>query len=337
MDRPACKMNYIGSKYKLLDFISNTIKNYVPDLNEKVFCDLFAGTGIVARFFKSLVREVIANDVEYYSFVMIRNYVGNNILFDCKTRINELNALPGINGFLFQHYCGGGKDKRLYFSDDNGKKIDVIRTTINQWLETKLINEDEYFFYLCSLIESADKVANTASVYGAYLKKLKKTALKKMVLEPAFFEAVGSGKVFNENANDLICKVQGDILYLDPPYNERDYGANYHLLNTIARYDAFEPRGKTGLRQYKRSQYCSKREIKSVFEDLIAKARFKYVFLSYNNEGLMNCEEVASIMKKYGDYSLQTTIYSRFKADKNRTHKSDNTKEFLHCLVKNDF
>jgi adenine-specific DNA-methyltransferase len=125
-------------------------------------------------------------------------------------------------------------------------------------------------------------------------------------------------------------------LYLDPPYNARQYGANYHLLNTIAKYDDFSPNGKTGLRNYERSLYCQRNQVANVFENLIKNARFKYIFLSYNNEGLMPKEEVKRIMGKYGRYDLMTTGYQRFKADKteNRNHKASETVEYLHILEK---
>lgn len=113
-------------------------------------------------------------------------------------------------------------------------------------------------------------------------------------------------------------------------------GSNYHLLNTIARYDNFIPNGKTGLSDYERSRYCQKREVAVVFEDLVKKAQFKYIFLSYNNEGLMSKEEIRKIMKQYGEYNLTTTEYQRFKADKteNRNHKATETTEYLHILEK---
>lgn len=142
-------------------------------------------------------------------------------------------------------------------------------------------------------------------------------------------------EVYNEDANLLIKKIKGDILYLDPPYNTRQYGANYHLLNTIALYDDFIPRGKTGLREYNKSKYCSKNSVLDEFESLIKAANFKYIFLSYNNEGLMSLEEIKEIMSKYGKYSVCKKEYSRFKADNNRTHKADKTYEFLHVLIKN--
>ena len=111
------------------------------------------------------------------------------------------------------------------------------------------------------MIESADKVANTASVYGAFLKKLKKSAQKEMILEPAIYEENDNEHlVFQNDANEVIKQIEGDILYLDPPYNQRQYGANYHLLNTIAEYKKFEPKGKTGLRNYFKSSYCKKKK-----------------------------------------------------------------------------
>lgn len=192
-----------------------------------------------------------------------------------------------------------------------------------------------YFFLLASLLESADKVANTASVYGAYLKNLKKSAQKQMVLESADFEInENEHQVFNMDANVLIKQISGDILYLDPPYNSRQYGANYHLLNTIAEYKPFVPKGKTGLRQYKKSKYCSAVTVKEEFENLIKEANFKYIFLSYNNEGLMSTDDVKNIMQKYGHYDLAQTEYQRFKADSARFNKADSTVEYLHILEK---
>ena len=332
-------MNYIGSKYKLSDFIKQSIYSVVGrDLSNKVFCDLFAGTGILGRSFKKEIKQIIANDLEYYSYVLNKNYIENHTLIDYLKHIYELNSVVGIEGFIFNEYSENGRAQRQYFKESNGKRIDAIRQQIEFWKNNQEVSDNEYYFLLASLLKSADKVANTASVYGAYLKHIKKSAQRDLWIEPAdFIVNENQYVVYNEDSNSLIKKIQGDILYLDPPYNAREYGANYHLLNTIAKYDDFIPKGKTGLRSYKKSSFCKKNQVTESFENLIREAKFEYIFLSYNNEGLMKSSEIQKIMKKYGKYDLVTTNYQRFKADKeeNRNHKANKTIEYLHILHKN--
>ena len=331
-------MNYIGSKHKLSSFIQTTVLQVCgEDLSQKVFCDLFAGTGIIGRIFKSKVKQVIANDLEYYSYVLNQNYIGNNKGLESEEIIARLNALQGLSGFISKEYGQGGSAGRRYFSKENAQKIDAIRQQIETWFKTATISKPLYYFLLASLIESADKVANTAAVYGAYLKHIKKSAAKELILQPAVFEVTPhTHKVYQKDSNSLIKEIEGDILYLDPPYNARQYGANYHLLNTIAKYDTFAPQGKTGLRPYNKSAYSSKNEVANAFEELIKNAQFKTVFLSYNNEGLMPPVHLKKIMSRYGKYDLATTNYKRFKADKtnNRNHKATRTTEYLHILEK---
>ncbi len=332
-------MNYIGSKNKLSGFLLETITDVAgQNLQDKIFCDLFAGTGIVGRRFKGLVRRVISNDIEYYSYVLIRNYIGNVKKLNYQSYFDALNNCPIIEtGFVYQNYCLGSGCGRQYFSDENGKRIDTWRQQIERWKIGKEINNDLYFFLLASLLEGADKVANTASVYGAYLKRLKKSAWQAIKLQPAKFDLDSRvHQVFNMDSNELIQQISGDILYLDPPYNTRQYGANYHLLNTIAGYTSFKPQGKTGLPAYYRSPYCYKNSVLEQFEDLLKKADFKYIFLSYNNEGLMSQQQVRQIMQKFGKYQRVEKAYQRFKADtdEKRNHKAKNTLEYIHILEK---
>lgn len=332
-------MNYIGSKNKLSPWIQTIISNYVSgDLKDLVFCDLFAGTGIIGRRFKPLVKKVISNDVEFYSYVLLKNYIENHqSLTHQQAYLDRLNALPGKTGFIADQYGENGSANRLFFTEQNAKKIDAARQQIEDWKNQQEISTSLYYFLLTSLLESADKIANTASVYGAYLKKIKKSAAKELIITGAdFIKTDGSHQVFHTDANQLIKKIKGDILYLDPPYNARQYGANYHLLNTIAQYKKFIPKGKTGLPSYYRSTYCRKNEVEVSFKRLIEQAQFTYIFLSYNNEGLMSPQTIKEIMQSFGEYHLETKNYQRFKADKsaNRNHRAKHTTEYLHCLIK---
>ena len=353
-------MNYIGSKLLLLNFLEESIDKVV-DTNCDVFCDLFAGTGVVGSCFKKKGYKVIANDIQYYSYVLNRHYIGNYKELNFSKLIKEipelkniaikerkdfvcdyLSNLKGVKGFIYNNYCLGGtkhkKEPRQYFSDENGIRCDAIRQKIEDWKTHNLISADEYYFLITTLVESIDKCANTASVYGAFLKKLKKTAQNNLILKPA--ELIINDRahqVFNEDINNVVEKVNGDILYLDPPYNHRQYATNYHLLETIAKYDSPELHGKTGLRDYgeQKSFFCSKSQVKDAFKYLILKAKAKYIFLSYNNEGLMSLDDIRAVMSLRGQYGCFTRKYNRFKSDKieNRNYKADKTVEYLHYVA----
>jgi adenine-specific DNA-methyltransferase len=355
-------MNYIGSKYSLLNFLEESI-HQVIDSNCTVFCDLFAGTGIVGRHYKQKGFSIISNDLQYYSYVLNRHYIENHKILTFENLLAELPELQEIvsakrkiyvceflenidpvEGFIYKNYCSGGtKDEefeRLYFTDENGMKCDAIRLKIEDWFQQKKISENEYYFLLATLIENIDKLANTASVYGAFLKKIKKSAQKGLKMIPAeHFLNDQEHKVFCEDSNKVIEKIKTDVLYLDPPYNHRQYAPNYHMLETISRYDSPKLRGKTGLREYanQKSNYCIKGKVKDSFKELILKADSRYIFLSYNNEGLLTFEEIKEIMSLRGEYGVFTKNYNRFKADKteNRNHIAESTIEYLHYVKVN--
>jgi len=341
-------MNYIGSKHSLLDFLENGIMKIV-DSDCRTFCDLFAGTGAVGRLFKKKGFSVISNDLQYYGFVLNKHYIENHRPLEFVGLQNEienptpenvcafLSVLPLSYGFIYNNYAGSSG--RLYFSDENACKCDAIRTKIKEWHDGNKITDGENYFLITTLLEQIDKHANTASVYGSFLKKLKSSAQKVFDLIPAQLLINDQNhKVYNKDANELIFEIESDILYLDPPYNERQYASNYHLLETIAKYDSPEIKGKTGLRNYdnQKSNYCRRTNVKIAFADLIKNARAKYIFLSYNNEGLLSFDEICEIMSSRGEYGFFTQSYNRFKADSKRDYLANKTTEYLHWVkVKN--
>ena len=335
-------IGYIGSKLKLLNFIEETIDKVIPkDFKREriVFADLFAGTGVVGNKFREKKYTVISNDIQYYSYVLNKNLIESdkNSLVNNEI-IENLDNIVGIKGFVFKNYCPEISEK-MFFTNENGMKCDAIRNEIELMYSYGEINKKQYFNLLSGLLYSIDKVSNTTSVYGSYLKHFKSntTDLMKYKL-PLLHYNCPVGKVYNEEAKILIKKIKGDILYLDPPYNSRQYGSNYHLLETIAKNDKPELKGKIGLRKnYIKSKFCSKKEATNELEEIIKKAKFKYIFLSYNNEGIIPFEKIKEIFSKYGEYKLFKKEHQRYKSDsdKNRKHKSKSTIEFLHVLIKN--
>lgn len=350
-------MNYIWSKLSLLKFLESTINEIVSDKNY-TFSDLFAGTWIVWRYFKEKWHKVIANDMQYYSYVLNKNYIWNHKELEFLWLFSEIKDLKNATNkkaivceylenielkpwFIYKNYAQGwttwSEFERQYFSDENALKCDSIREKIEEWKDKQKINENEYYFLLATLLENIDKVANTASVYGAFLKQLKKSAQKSLTLKPAdFFLNDHSHDIYNEDINTLIKNTTHEVVYLDPPYNERQYSANYHLLETIAKYDNPEIRWKTWLRDYsnQKSKYCQKSEVLKSFNDLIQNINAKYIFLSYNDEWLMTLDEIKEIMSQRWEYWVKTLEYKRFKADKteSRNHKKDTVIEYLHYV-----
>ena len=201
-----------------------------------------------------------------------------------------------------------------------------------------VINQKQYFMLISMLINALDECSNTTGVYGAYLKEFKNSAKKELKLKKIKIPETITGKVYNLKVEDLILQIEGDILYLDPPYNSRQYSSNYHLLETVSKYDEPNLKGLTGLREDSfKSDFCSKKKAASALEMVIKNAKFKYIFLSYNNEGIISFKEIKKIFEKYGKYTYFEKEYRRYKADKDeaRNHKTNVTTEYLHCLIKN--
>lgn len=322
-------MRYIGNKTKLLDFIHGEILSVCGDISTSKFCDLFSGSGSVARYFKQYCAEIIANDLEDYSYVLCQNYVGNNEVFDYQKLIEHLDNLPGVKGRFYENFSPAAG--RSFFTEYNAQKIDAIRMEI----ENLNLPKDQYYFALASLIETADSYANTTGVYGAYLKSFNVRSSKNMNLVAHPHVPGGVGKVYKRNANDLIKEIEGDILYLDPPYNTRQYGANYHIPNYIVNYFDFDYNqdSKTALGTYNKSEFSQKKSVRNAFEDLIANAQYKHIFVSYNNEGILSFSDIEQIMSKYGQYDLREKEHKRYKSNTNSPQQAK-VIEHLHVLIK---
>lgn len=235
--------------------------------------------------------------------------------------------------FIYQNYSPTPNCDRQYFSNENAIKIDYIRQTIEEWLDKKLISHDEYHYLLAGLLEAVPFIFNIAGTYGAYLKHWDKRSQNQLLLiRLEVTKNNKQNKCFNVDANELIKNISGDVLYIDPPYNSRQYAPNYHVLETISKYDSPNIYGKTGLRPYQeiKSKYCLKSKVLNEFEFLIKTAKFKHIILSYSTEGIMSVEDIESILKKYGDdktYKLKKIPYRRYK------HRPGNVEHELHELL----
>ncbi|MDQ3010908.1 MAG: DNA adenine methylase [Acidobacteriota bacterium] len=165
------------------------------------------------------------------------------------------------------------------------------------------------------------------------MKKFKASALRPLTLKPlALSNHVKGCKVYQCDANALIRRIECDVLYLDPPYNHRQYGANYHVLETVAAYDNPPITGVTGMRDYRRSRYCQPKEAAKALEDLIVNARVKHILLSYNNEGVISRQEINRILRLRGSLQTFEQKHTRFKADNRREYKRNSTVEFIHYV-----
>jgi adenine-specific DNA-methyltransferase len=286
-----------------------------------IFGDYFAGTGTVAFDVAHRYQcQVIANDLQYYAYVINKANLARYSSADIRI-INEaianINQLSPVKGFISREYA---PPKRMYFTRYNAQRIDAARV----WLEQKrpTFKSKVYFYLLAKVIVTADKLANTSSVYAAYLKEFKTSAQKHFFLTP--FSHVDNhaihkqNKVFNLDINTLTKQAQPNptVVYLDPPYNTRQYSDNYHLLDTIAKYDHPKIHGITGIRdELTKSDFASKTKAEAAFVSLVqGLASVPVLILSYNDEGILTHQQMRKILKAHGKVKLIKIKYPKFKA-----------------------
>ncbi|MFH1422569.1 MAG: DNA adenine methylase [Planctomycetota bacterium] len=359
-------MRYIGNKSKLGDFIKESFLQINPE--GKTVADIFAGTAAVSLLFKKMGYKLITNDIMEYSHAAqvslvkvcskpkFKNLIdklhpaGNQFKSTPLEKvISYLNNLKPIHGFITNHYSPAGK--RNFFSIENAGIIDSVRTELQHWLANKLVTDDEYYLCLSSLLNAADSVANTAGTYGAFLKNRGTRYEKKLVIRIPEIYSYGrcKHKCYCEDAFSLLSNGSFnnfDILYLDPPYNRRDYSKNYHVLEIIARgwFDKVpEPYGKSGLvKDIPASPFCRKESCTGALREIIKKSiencGAKHLFLSYNSEGLIPSADIESVLLEYGrpeSYHRFERMYKRYCSDsvsEKRKYSGNKVIEYLYYV-----
>lgn len=342
-------MRYLGNKTDLLDFIGSIVDEYkdLNKLNNTIF-DGFGGTGCVTQYFNRMGFVVISNDINDYAYKLC--YSRNNVtLDDLKFTGIDMNleqVLEHLNkckkkGFIYQNYSPNPeyKHERKYFTNDNAERIDGIRSQIQEWYDAKSITELEYIHLIAILIETSSLFSNIPGTYGAFLKKWDSRSLKQLHLTEQIHNnllchSANNNVTFNCDIKDIINNIDCDILYLDPPYNERDYSVYYHVLETISKYDNPELKdNKTGTKQNTtKSNWCFKKKVIDELIYIIEHSVAKLVLLSYNNEGIMSQDDIRSIFEKYGVYSCRKKPVKRFKC--NNKDSETVVYEYIHILEK---
>jgi adenine-specific DNA-methyltransferase len=314
------RIGYIGSKYKLKDWIFDEIQKRTDDTYTK-FADLFAGSCIMTHEALERKYECFSNDLEPYSYV-IANGLRCNFTPFIKSVVDDINNSTGtLSGFVTNTYSP--KAGRLFFTEENAMRIDYIRNAIESMKPT--IDEDVYHFLLASLITSADAIKNTSVIYGAYLKKVKKTANASMIFKPIHTRNSDVNLITScDDATKLT--IVTDVAYMDPPYNSRQYGANYFVLNQIIN-PKVAGEGVTGISEYNKSSFCYKNAAMDAFRDLLNNVKARMFVISYNSESLISKNDMIAMLTNYGRCEVVERDYKRFKARQDTA--SNDVVEFL--------
>lgn len=325
-------MRFIGCKTLLLDNIKEVIDEKAPEAT--TLCDIFSGTATVARYFKQWY-EVYSNDLLYFSYVLQKATIENDSIPTFEKLALELGIKDPIdyfNGLEVEEMDNLAQEKRffqntyspmggrMYLTDDNALRIDYARNTVEEWKVRGLISEHEYFYLVACIVEGIPFVSNISGTYGAFHKSWERRSHKRYELfRLDVMTNNKNNQCFNCDGVELVKTLDGDVLYIDPPYNGRQYLPNYHVLETAAKYDFPEVRGLTAQRPYEnaKSDFCLKTKVVAAFEQLIKNAKFKHIILSYSTDGLMTVEEIEEAMKKYGKpetFKIYWIPYRRYKS-----------------------
>ena len=354
---------YIGNKRRLLHFVKDTLDKTLGS-ERGGFLDLFAGSGSVSRLAKVLGFSVVSNDWEFYSFIINQAYIGIDqrelqTIFEnqggLENALKELNSLTTPREpYLSLYYAPRSKKpdpdvERMFYTPENARKIDAIRERIDEWFP---VWDKGKYLLTALVVYYAATHTNTSGVFKAYHRGFGghgKDALQRILKpieleEPVLIDSHLTHRVYQKDANDLVRELDWDniqITYLDPPYNQHQYGSNYHLLNTIALWDkplitnVFSESGKAGIRKdwpKTRSDYCMKEPAKEKFRDLIGHIKSRFVILSYNTEGVIPLPDILQILKEHGKVKFYTDKYVKYRGGRQSLNRRISNLEFLIVL-----
>ena len=323
---------FLGNKYKLLGFIEDIVNEKCNGFS--VFCDIFAGTGVVGERFNEKNIKIITNDFLVSNYIPLKAFLGtSDIDFEeIEKKIDLLNNLEANEDNYFSKHFG-----QTYFTLENARKIGAIREKIDE-IAT---DENEKAVLITSLLYAVDKVANTVGHYDAYRKKLDTIQSLRLLVPDFYPDNNVNNEIYNEDANQLIRKISCDVLYIDPPYNSRQYSDAYHLLENLVTWNKPPVYGKAKKmdRAHLKSNYCLQSAPKA-FADLISNANCKHILVSYNNtaeskDGRSNArisdEQIISILKSRGEVDIFERDYKAFTTGKSDTN--GHAERIFYCKV----
>ncbi len=320
---------YIGNKQKLLDWIFSIIKQDCK--NVESFTDIFAGTGIVSSVAISQYKEVILNDFLYSNNIIYKAFFEQKSFDEDKINniirnYNNINSDDLEENYFSKNF--GGK----YFSHNSAKIIGFIRENIEENKEN--LTDKEYSILIASLLYSVDKIANTVGHYDAYFKK--HHIEDKFFLKP--IEPIKSSNkisIFKEDANKLINQINTDLVYIDPPYNSRQYSRFYHVLENLTKWNKPKLHGVALKPEPENmSDYCRISAKKRLYE-LVHSIKTKYFAVSYNNtynsksnssKNKITLEEIEEILNSIGTTKIYEKEHQQFNTGKT---EFDNHREYL--------
>lgn len=331
-----CSINnrrYLGNKYKLLPFIRRVVEANCPGIQS--FADIFSGTGSVASAFSSL--RVITNDILY------SNYICNYAWFGAESirkeiLINMISYFNSIQVDESNYMTVNFSD--TYFSREDCSKIGYIREFIETKFLSQEINSRERAVLICSLLYAMDHIAKTCGHYDAYIRHA--TYDKHLILSYPDVPQTNNerNECYNEDANELVRHLSCDLVYIDPPYNSRQYCDAYHLLENVAKWEKPEVFGvaKKMNRKKLKSKYCTN-SATSAFADLVGNIQAKYILLSYNNMGekgnlrsnaKITDSDIRGILGRKGKVLVFSQSYKAFSTGKSDI--KDNEERLFLCV-----